>query len=104
MQELITQEMIYKILKFFEIQIGKKDDSVSFEIQEDGQFILVLVMIDEYDLFSISEKMKNAAYFLNELIPTRKGEYSWMINFKKNGEIFESFFGGNEDSPNSGMP
>lgn len=104
MNKLITQEIISNILQIIENQLGKKDDSFSFEMQEDSQFVLISVMLDEYEQLSISEKMKKIAYSLNELIPTRKGDYSWMINFKKNGEIFESYFGGDEDSPNSGMP
>ena len=39
----------------------------------------------------------------NALIPTRCGELSWMINVQAVGKLVESVFGGDADSPDSGL-
>jgi len=37
------------------------------------------------------------------MIPKRRGEFSWMINVRVGGKIVESVFGGDADSPDSGL-
>ena len=37
------------------------------------------------------------------MIPKRRGEFSWMINVQVGGKLVESVFGGDADSPDSGL-
>ena len=77
---------------------------MSFEIQDDFQFLLISISVDQFGSDEISEDMKGVANLLYGLMPVRKGDYSWMVNFKRDGKIIESYFGGDMDSLDSGMP
>lgn len=40
---------------------------------------------------------------LDSIIPKRNGEYSWMINFFNEEGIIDSYFGGDNESVDSGI-
>lgn len=75
---------------------------ISYEIQDDFNFLLISVVTDGVADVSPLDR-KRLAKLVDEIAPKRAGEYSWMINFLLNGVIFDSYFGGDLLSPDSGL-
>lgn len=99
----ITQELVSKTLQVIESETCFKRESISFEIQDDFEFLLISISIDELPENEPLSTFKKVGLLLNPLIPSRKGDYSWMVNFTREGQIVDSYFGGDLDSPNSGL-
>lgn len=102
-KSIITQTTIDDVLRFLEMEVGFNSASISYEIQEDGNYILISVVINDFTESNVKSSFKNIGNALNILIPGRKGEHSWMIVFKKNDEIIDSYFGGDLDCPYAGL-
>jgi hypothetical protein len=75
---------------------------ISYEIQDDAQFVLLSVVTDGVSDVSPLDR-KRVAALVDGIVPKRDGEYSWMVNFTLNGKIFDSYFGGDLLSPDSGL-
>lgn len=75
---------------------------ISFEIQDDFQCLLISIAIDELAGIE-SSTFKRVGMLLNGMLPSRYSDYSWMVNFKRADKNIDSYFGGNSDSPNSGL-
>lgn len=75
---------------------------ISYEIQDDFQFVLLSVVTDGVSDVSPLDRKRLAA-LVDGIVPKRSGEYSWMVNFTLNGKIFDSYFGGDLLSPDSGL-
>lgn len=75
---------------------------ISYEIQDDFQFVLISVVTDGVSDVSPLDRKRIAAV-VDGIVPKRDGEYSWMVNFTLNGKIFDSYFGGDLLSPDSGL-
>ncbi|WP_162898944.1 hypothetical protein [Ralstonia solanacearum] len=76
--------------------------ALSYEIQDDFNFVLISVATDGVSDVSPLDR-KRIARLVDDMVPKREGEYSWMINFILNGSIFDSYFGGDLMSPDSGL-
>ncbi|WP_353328880.1 hypothetical protein [Chitiniphilus shinanonensis] len=98
---LIDDEVVRRSLNGIKKEIGPKEGGVYFEIQDDFQFLLINIDVDECEVEK--KDFKRVASVLLGIVPGRRGEYSWMVNFKKNGVIVDSYFGGNEDFPDAGV-
>lgn len=99
--EIITNELVDQVLCLIEENTSFKKDSIAFEIQDDFQHLFISISIDN---FSETESVfKKIGQLLNSIIPSRRGHYSWMLVFTKAGKVVDSYFGGNIDSPNSGL-
>lgn len=79
-----------------------RKDAISYEIQDDAQFVLLSVLTDGVSDVSPLDRKRIAA-LVDGIVPKRSGEYSWMVNFTLNGKIFDSYFGGDLLSPDSGL-
>ncbi|MEF3062982.1 hypothetical protein V4C85_24490 [Ralstonia solanacearum] len=75
---------------------------LSYEIQDDFNFVLISVVTDGVSDVSPLDR-KKIALLVNDIVPRRTGEYSWMINFLLNETVFDSYFGGDLLSPDSGL-
>lgn len=75
---------------------------ISYEIQDDGQFVLLSVVTDGVSDVSPLDR-KRVAALVDGIVPKRSGEYSWMVNFTLNGKIFDSYFGGDSAAPDAGL-
>jgi len=75
---------------------------VSYEIQDDFQFVLLSVVTDGVSDVSPLDRKRIAA-LVDGIVPKRNGEYSWMVSFTLKGQIFDSYFGGDLMSPDSGL-
>lgn len=75
---------------------------ISYEIQDDFQFVLLSVVTDGVSDVSPLDRKRIAA-LVDGVVPKRNGEYSWMVSFTLKGQIFDSYFGGDLMSPDSGL-
>lgn len=85
--------------------LGKLDVSqFSWELQDDGQFLLLLMSVPtQMNQDELVEMLRDAQLVAGELLPWRAGAYSWMINATRNGQLVESVFGGDLLSPEAGL-
>lgn len=100
---MVTQELAVKVLSLLETEFGFRKETISFEIMDDFQFLLTSIAIDEFTEIDQSLTFKRVGLFLNGMMPNRKGDYTWMVNFMRAGKVIDSYFGGDLDSPNSGL-
>lgn len=94
----VVESCVSEIAKHF--PFGK--EVISYEIQDDAQFVLLSVVTDGVSDVSPLDRKRIAA-LVDGIVPKRSGEYSWMLNFTLNGKIFDSYFGGDLLSPDSGL-
>lgn len=94
----VADSCIFEIAKLS--PFGK--EVISYEIQDDAQFVLLSVVTDGVSDVSPLDRKRIAA-LVDGIVPKRSGEYSWMVNFTLNGKIFDSYFGGDLLSPDSGL-
>lgn len=101
----ITESVAQTFLKKLSEQESFGAWYLTYELQDDWNFILVSVDIsgDEKstreEIVSFLEEAQETA---ESALPWRSGEYSWMINVKRDGKVVESVFGGDLQSPRSG--
>ena len=100
---IITSEVVGQVLRMLETETCFKKEVISFEIQDDYEHLLISIAIDELPQSEPVATFKRVGDFINELVPGRRGDYSWMVVFKRNGTVIDSYFGGDLDSPNSGL-
>ncbi|MET3444708.1 hypothetical protein [Ralstonia sp. 1138] len=77
-------------------------DAISYEIQDDFNFVLFSVATDGVSDVSPLDR-KRIAKLVDDIVPKRHGEDSWMVNFVLNGKIFDSYFGGDSAAPDAGL-
>jgi hypothetical protein len=99
----ITEELVSQIQRLLEMETCFKKESISYEIQDDYKHLLISICVDELPETEPSSIFKRVGGLINPLIPGRKGEYSWMVVFKRNGKVIDSYFGGDLDCPESGL-
>lgn len=100
---VITAELVSQVLRLLETETCFERKSVFYEIQDDYKHLLISISIDELPEREPPSTFKRVGGLLNPLIPGRRGEYSWMVVFTKNGKVVDSYFGGDLDCPNSGL-
>lgn len=103
MNDIATDDLKRQILGILESE-SLDPTSILFEVQDDGQLIQVYVPVDGLAEADWDVKSKRIAYRLNHLVPTRVDDYSWFVFFTSAGSILESYFGGDESAPDSGLP
>ncbi|WP_035052662.1 hypothetical protein [Andreprevotia chitinilytica] len=102
MVEIITEKLLAQILDLLEGESFRKA-SITFEVHDEGQCVLIYIPIDALPETELLSTFKRVAYRLNNLVPSREGDYSWYALFTRSGEIVESYFGGDASSPSSGL-
>lgn len=102
MERLITEELIQECIQTLDKETRFNREVISYEIQDDFNFLLLSIRVDDLSN-GTSTEYKFAAKLIDRLVPQRDDDYSWMINFQRGGEIIDSYFGGNSQSPNSGL-
>jgi hypothetical protein len=97
--ENVAQEFVNALLASPVLE----DPSISFELQDDWQFLLVVVKVSALESRDqIVSFLKKAQETAEKGLPWRRGDYSWMVNVIKDGMVVESVFGGDLNSPSSG--
>jgi hypothetical protein len=102
MDEEISEELIKRGIRQLHEKTRFKAERIAYEVQDDFRFLLLSVSVDDLDGGG-AEEYRSAAHLIDGLMPRRTGEYSWMINFLREGEIIDSYFGGDMNSPDSGL-
>ncbi len=99
----ITPELVSQALHLLDTETPFKKELVSYEIQDDFELLFIKISIDNFPEVEPASTFRHARLLLNELIPSRSNDYSWMIAFTRAGKVVDSYFGGNLASPNSGL-
>lgn len=99
----ITEDLAKKVVFAIKSENFPKKDSISFEIQDDYQHLLVSISVDGIPDGENSITFNKIGRQVDRMIPKRKGEYSWMVVFTRNGKVIDSHFGGDIDDPKSGL-
>lgn len=100
---IITSKTLTQIAAELEKDANFKGDSISYEVQDDGNHLLVLISLDRLLEGQSPSAFKHAGEIVNSLVPGRVGDYSWMVVFTKNGQVIDSYFGGDLNCPDSGL-
>ncbi len=83
-------EKIVLELRFLERQ-GLRD--IKTEVQDGGQFILVTAKLEtDVDSELVRSIGEGAKKILDQILPSRYGEYSWMLVISNNKEIVGTVF------------
>jgi len=84
---MITQRLLDKLTT----SLGRETElPISFEIQEDGMFLLVAV-----EAATNEQAGQRIADLVDRSVPRRHGDDSWMVIFTQRGKVVDSYFGGN---------
>ena len=101
---MITATTIARVLEVVSTEINLPNDSLVYELQDDGNFCLVLMPVPaeltSTDLRSALTRIQDQ---MDAIVPKRTGEYAWMVSARRAGSIVESVFGGDENCPRSGF-
>ncbi len=100
---IITDELVKKLILLLETEADFKKEDISYEVQDDFQFLLISISVDDSLGVNRLPLFKRVARLLNQLVPSRSGDYSWMVNFKCDGKILDSYFGGDSNCPDAGL-
>lgn len=95
----VAEDMVSLITKSF--RCDRRD--VSYEFQDDWNFILISVAVSEIRKLQESSTREKIARLIDDISPKRTGEYTWMMNFVCGTAIFDSYFGGDSIHPESGL-
>ncbi|MES2299997.1 MAG: hypothetical protein V4582_23365 [Pseudomonadota bacterium] len=99
--EIVTDELIHRILRALGEHVSLKKESITYEIQDDGQCIMFYIPVDEVPEAEWPLICERVGAILNDIVPGRQGDYSWFATFTDHGNRVDSCFGGNLDFPNS---
>ena len=100
---LITEELVRRVDNLLTTKTGLVSRAISYEIQDEYQHLLISISIDGLAEDIQPSSFKPVAGLLNDLIPSRRGDHTWMMVLKKNGKVVDSYFGGDLNFPNSGL-
>ena len=100
---IITGELIDKVHTLLMAEAHFDSDMIAYEIQDDYKHLLISIVIDDLSENTSGLTFKPVAQLINDLMPSRRGHYTWMVVFKKNDKVVDSYFGGDLDHPNSGL-
>lgn len=99
---MINQNLIEIVVSLVSAEMQLKENQITTEIQDDFNFLLVIVELSE-NMEIGSDGLKNIAKKIDQIIPKRNGEYSWMLSIRKGKIIVESYFGGDLTCPEAGI-
>ncbi|CDG81420.1 hypothetical protein [Janthinobacterium agaricidamnosum] len=97
---LIDKNLIEKILDTITKKTPFPKDIIYHEIQDDFQLLFISIKIDNFDENEVNSSIKIIGEFLNQIMPQRDDDYSWVIGLKRKGQVVESCFGGNSNGSN----
>ena len=100
---IITSEIVSRVLRLLETETAFKKQSISYEVQDDGNHLLISISIDDLPKSELYSTFKPVGGLVNSLIPARRGDYSWMVVFTKDGKVVDSYFGGDLNNLYSGL-
>ena len=99
---LISRELINAVIQQVISTFPWVGDSLRTELQDDFQFLLVTVQCDTAPRHTAEERLQ-LGHLVDDMMPTRDGDLTWMLNFTVEGQIVDSYFGGDANSPALGL-
>jgi hypothetical protein len=99
---ILTQALADQILLKIITKMSLQKNSIQYEIQDDFQLLFISISIDNFPEIELPAAYNYIGEILNGAIPKREDDYSWVVGFKRNGEIVDSCFGGNFSVPDWG--
>lgn len=99
--EIITDELTFRILQVLERESPSPKRSITFEVQDDGQCVMFYIPVDEIQPSELPANIERIGQILNDMVPGRQGDYSWFATFTVENNRVDSCFGGNLDFPNA---
>jgi hypothetical protein len=99
----ITTEMIEAALRLVLDNTTLEKHQLYWELQDDGASLLILLALDEQKEGALSPDSQSLGRKIDTLIPKRQNDQSWMISTIKEGEVVDTCFGGNRNSPDLGF-
>ncbi|WCM91430.1 hypothetical protein M5C99_13540 [Acidovorax sp. NCPPB 2350] len=101
---MIDDKLANTLIGLLKASFGMPTESFRYEIQDDWKLLLVSIVFDPMVKKSeIQRELILAQELASGIIPSRHGDYTWMINAVQEGVVVESIFGGDSASPSSGM-
>ena len=100
---LITQELVDIVLNSLVSDTPFPKESIYWELQDGFQSLFISIPIDAFTEPELTPAIKRVAKILNDAVPKRDDDYSWVVGFKKAGEVVDSCFGGSLTAPSSGL-
>jgi hypothetical protein len=102
-EKIISSDVVATVLQALEGSLALEKKAISCEIQEDFKHLLIAIDIGDLRESQRVLDCRSVGKIVDQLVPSRHGAYSWMVVFKRYGAVIDSCFGGDADSPNSGM-
>ena len=100
---IVTDDLVRRVLTEIETGSRFRRESISCEIQEDFNHLLVSIAIDDLPTTEGDTQLRRVGQILNAIVPGRHGAYSWMVVFTRQGKVVDSYFGGDLENPTSGL-
>ena len=99
-ERLISDSLVELVLARLIEQAQWVRDCLTYELQDDFQFLLITI---ETGPASTEVERKQLGYLVDNLMPARERDLSWMLNFTSEGKLVDSYFGGDKSSPEIGF-
>jgi hypothetical protein len=99
----ITNDLVEKIRSTVLESISIPTNALRFEVQDDFRFLLISIDLELCAEHIRASDFRSLAIKLSNFIPTRDGEYSWMLNIARDKKVVDSYFGGDALNPGSGL-
>jgi hypothetical protein len=99
----ITPEMIEAALRLVLENTTLEKHQLFWELQDDGASLMILLDLDKQKQGQLPPDLQSLGRKIDELIPKRLNDQSWMISTTKKGEVVDTCFGGNRGSPDLGF-
>ena len=100
---IVTQALVDRVLELLIGQTPFPRESFYSEIQDDFQSLFISIAVDDCPEGDVEPSVKLVGQLLSREMPMRNDGYSWVVGFKRRGEVVDSCFGGNRAAPSWGF-
>lgn len=91
----INDEFSSRLLALLSKETIFSRDLFQYEIQDDGLALLISVQVDNFSDAQVMPAVRRIAELLQQLMPLRDNDHTWVVAVMREGEVVESCFGGN---------
>lgn len=91
----MSDDFVEEIVSRLAAAIEMPKESLISELQDDSQLLFVSISAEGISETDLHDKRKHITEIMQSLMPKRTNDYSWVVGFKRDGEIIDSCFGGN---------
>lgn len=91
----MSDEFVDGIVNRLAVATAMPKESFISELQDDSQLLFISISAEGVPEADLCHKRKHITEIMQRLMPKRANDYSWVIGFKRGGEVIDSCFGGN---------